>query len=122
MYKQVKQLSWQACIGNMHKDLGSIPDPNNFLYFLFLPQIQCKSLSHAYHAPSIINQWMQQSARCTRSSLKDYHAPQVNLHIRSNKVKRAWVIWAQNFSNIPPTLLLGPSLTFFYLFLFFNCF
>ena len=96
MYKQVKQLSWQACIGNMHKDLGSIPGPDNFLYFLFLPQIQCKSLSHAYHAPSIINQWRttMPPGQCTCGQ-----------SLKSNRLER---LMGLEIANLPPYWAITP--------------
>ena len=47
MYKQAKQLSWQAGIGNVHKDLGSIPRSQYLFHIIFQQVIKRVALAYA---------------------------------------------------------------------------
>ena len=66
------QHSWQASIGIDHKDLGSIPRSQRFIYIIFIQWILRITLPGDHHTPSTSIHLIQRVIRSNAPSIR-YH-------------------------------------------------
>ena len=74
-------------VSGEYKDLGSIPGPNNFLYFIFLQQIQCIVILNAHHTPPSSGHWIQHGTLSNAQTVRGHDAPSSQ---RCKELKADW--------------------------------
>ena len=108
-------------VGVEREDMGSIPGPNNFLYFNSSLQIRCIILSNAHHVPSTSNNGIHHQSNPTP------HLPETMVHHQEGAPLDQALTGLTNsfglsiFSNTPPLFIqqTGPNLlSFIFLFIY----